>query len=381
MTSLLPYFETQRQNMIDLLTEMVNIESPSHDKARVDAFGTFMRGQFEALQCDSIEVFPLDDVGDCILAKWNAGSPGKPILFLGHMDTVWPVGTLAERPVRIDEDGRLYGPGAVDMKGGLTIALTAIRGLIQRDELPDRPIWMLLTGDEEIGSKHSRTVIQDVAAQCGLVLVLEPGTREGALKTRRKGVSSYRIYVQGRASHAGNAPEEGINAIIELAQQMLRLHDLNDLRNGTSVSVTMVEGGSAGNVIPASASAFVDTRVITQIEMDRIRETLEDLYPLAPGAELRIENVHVRPPMEHNALMQATFAQCRTIGAAEGITVREDSVGGGSDGNITASIGIATLDGLGPQGDGLHALHEHVIINSLPQRAALCAAMLRDWVL
>lgn len=376
MTDLKRYFDDQRQAMVDFVTTLVNYESFSNDKPRVDALGNWLCEQFTVLGADNVQRFPQIDVGDMALATWNSNAPGKPIMFMVHIDTVWPAGTLAQRPVRIDDDGRLYGPGAIDMKAGITIMLNAIRGLRERDEMPQRPIWVLMTTDEEIGSLRALPLIQEFAPQTGLVLVMEPGTRDGALKTQRKGVASYALKVQGRASHAGNAPEEGINAIIELAQQALDLHQLNDLKYGTSVSVTMVQGGTASNVIPDYAEAKIDTRTLTVKAFEKLDQQIKQRVPFMPGAEVTIESGHYRPPMERN---DAVVEQVKAIGAQVGVTVREDSVGGGSDGNHTAAMGIPTVDGLGGQGDGLHALHEHVLINSMPERATLVAGLLRDW--
>ena len=380
MSDLLTYFQNQRQAMIDLLTTLVNYETPTRDKVHVDKLGEFMREQFESLGASSITRIPQTEVGDILLAKWNENAPGQPIMFLIHIDTVWPLGTLAERPVTIDDEGRLLGPGAVDMKGGIAIVLTALRGLVELGEMPQRPIWVLMTTDEEVGSIHSKQVIIDTAKQCGLVLVMEPATKEEALKTSRKGIATYQISVEGRASHAGNAPEQGINAIVDLAQQIMELNSMNDLRNGTSVSVTMVEGGITMNVIPPHAQATVDVRMLTARAYEDINERIMGLVPFVPGAKLTVEQHHARGPMERNAPMQAAFEQTRAIGTKLGLTVREDASGGASDGNFTAYEGITTLDGLGPQGDGLHAVHEHVIVNSLPRRAALIAGILRDWV-
>ncbi|MBL8164764.1 MAG: M20 family metallopeptidase, partial [Anaerolineae bacterium] len=360
------------------LTTLVAYETPTTDKAAVDKLGAFMEAQFRELGA-AVTRLSQEKVGDFLLAKWNEGAPGKPIMFLIHIDTVWPLGTLAERPTRIDDEGRLFGPGAIDMKGGITVALWALRGLVERGELPNRPIWVLMTSDEEVGSVHSEPVIREVAAHCGLVLVMEPATKEEALKTWRKGVGTYTVSVEGRPSHAGNAPEQGINAVIELAQQALRLHALNDLKNGTSVSVTVFHGGSATNVIPAKASAEVDVRTLNARAWDEISAQITNLTPFIPGAKVTVTPGHARGPMEHNEQMQRTFAQCKAIGERYGLTVREDGSGGGSDGNFTAHMGIPTLDGLGPQGDGLHALHEHVVLASLPRRATLLAAMLKDW--
>ena len=379
MSDLLTYFQDQRQQMVDLLTTLVNHETFTQSKPDVDRLGAFMRQQFEALGASSITAFPQQHVGDFLLAKWNENAPGQPIMFLIHIDTVWPIGTLAERPVRIDEMGRLFGPGAIDMKGGITIVLSALRGLRERGEMPNRPIWVLMTSDEEVGSIYSQPIIEDMARQCGLVLVMEPATPEEALKTWRKGIATYTVKVEGRASHAGNAPEQGINAITDLAQQILKLNSLNDLKNGTSVSVTMVKGGSATNVIPASAEASVDVRTLSAAAYDAINAQITALEPFVPGAQVSVSLHHARGPMERNAQMIADFEQVRRIGEKLGLTVREDGSGGASDGNFTAYLGVSTLDGLGPQGEGLHAVHEHVVINSLPRRSALIAAMLREW--
>lgn len=379
MSDLLAYFKTQQQAMVDLTIELINYETPTKDKAAVDKLGAHMESRFRALGASSITRIPQTEVGDFLLAKWNEEADGTPIMFLIHIDTVWDLGTVAERPARIEDDGKLYGPGAVDMKAGIALVLSTIQGLTELDQMPNRPVWVLMTSDEEIGSVYSIPVLREVAKQTGLVLVMEPGTKEGALKTWRKGLATYRVHVEGRASHAGNAPEQGINAIIELAQQALRLNGLNDLKNGSSVSVTMIDGGTAGNVIPAKASAYVDTRVLTMRAYEDLRNAILDVNPFIPGAKVTVEEVHSREPMEHNDQMKATFAQCKAIGEKYGVSVREDGSGGGSDGNITAAMGVPTLDGLGPQGDGLHAVHEQVVINSLPTRATLLAGMLLDW--
>ena len=303
MSDLLNYFKDQRQAMIDLLTTMVNYETPTRDKARVDQLGAFMREQFKSLGASSITPYPQTEVGDILLAKWNEDAPGQPILFLMHIDTVWPMGTLADRPVTFDDEGRLFGPGAVDMKGGITIVLTALRGLVEMGEMPQRPIWILMTTDEEVGSIYSRKLIVEIAKACGLVLVMEPATPEGALKTWRKGIATYEISIEGRASHAGNAPEQGINAIVDLAQQIMELNSMNDLKNGTSVSVTMVNGGITMNVIPPHAEATVDVRTLTAQAYEAINAKIMGLVPFVPGAQVTVRQHHARGPMERNAKM------------------------------------------------------------------------------
>jgi glutamate carboxypeptidase len=380
MSELLTYFEGRRQEMIDLLTEMVNYETPTGSKEHVDQLVDFLEKQFNDLQPSSLTRIEQAEVGDFLLVKWNEDAPGQPILFLVHIDTVWPLGTLAERPVTIDDDGRLFGPGAFDMKGGVTIALSAISGLIERGELPERPIWFLVNSDEEIGSGTSTPLIEELGGQAGLVIVPEPATNSGAMKIWRKGIGIYDVRVKGRAAHAGNAPEQGINAVVELAQQILKINEMNDLRNGTSVSPNVIHGGTARNVIAPAASLQIDVRCLTMQAMDEIHEKLMNLHPFLPGAEVEVIRSNLRGPMEHNDLMKATFAQCQQIGERYGITVRGEGAGGGSDGNTTAILGTPTLDGIGAQGDGPHAVHEHVLINSLPQRATLIAGILQDWV-
>lgn len=375
MSELLTYFTDRTDAMLDTLTDLVALESFTVDKAGVDRVIDWLQARFAAMQADSVDRFAQSTCGDFLLAQWNVHAPGQPILFLMHVDTVHPSGSLRSMPIRM-EDGRFYGPGALDMKGGAVIALEAIDALRQRGQLPNRPIRVLVTTDEEIGSPASEPLIKRLAADCALALVVEPATKEGAIKTWRKGAGKYELIVQGRAAHAGIAPQEGINAIIEFARQALEINRLNDLKYGTSVSITLVDGGSAGNVIPARVEAHIDTRVMTLDAMQDLHKALTSLYPKMPGAQVACRRQRQRPPMERRP---GLFEQAASIGAKQGITIYEGGTGGGSDGNFTAAIGIPTLDGLGAHGDGAHAPHEHVIISSLPRQAALIAALLLEW--
>ncbi len=378
MSDLLEFFESRTPQMLDLLEQMVNHESPTHNKPLVDNFGGFLHGTLAQLRAQ-IEVFPRKEAGDIRLAKWNADAPGKPILILAHIDTVWPGGTIAtEIPIKRTESA-FHGPGALDMKGGILVCLEAIHGLRRRDELPNRPIWMLLTTDEEVASVHSRELIHELAPQAGLVIVPEPAGDNGGIKTSRKGIGRYWVRSEGIASHAGNAPEAGINAIVENAHQAIRVHDLNDLHNGTSVSVTQVNGGVAMNVIPPQAEFYVDVRFTKAVEADRIDQQIKSLQPVLPGSNLSIRGYVDRYPMERNEQMIDTFKQAKAIADEINLPLGEAFSGGGSDGNFTAAIGIPTLDGMGPEGAGMHATHEHVLIRSLPRRAALIAAILKEW--
>ena len=297
MSDLLNVFRSRQQDMLALLTALVERESPTRDKDKVDRLVDLIESRLISLGADTVARIPQVDVGDFLQATWNSAAPGKPYLFLVHIDTVHPVGSLKAMPIAI-EDGRYYGPGALDMKAGVVIVLEAIRILVERAQLPNRPIHLLVTTDEEIGSPHSEARIKALAEGCALVLVTEPATKEGAIKTWRKGGGKYELLIEGRASHAGIAPQEGINAIIEFAQQALEINRLNDLKYGTSVSITLVEGGTAGNVIPAQARAHIDTRVPTMEAMQSLHEALSNLYPKMPGAKVRCVRQHHRPPME-----------------------------------------------------------------------------------
>ena len=378
MSEFLSFFEERVDNIVDLVTELVGLESPSRDKRLVDILGVHMHTLLENLGAE-VEIIPRPIAGDIRLAKWNADVAGPPILGLVHTDTVWPSGTLAgEVPLKI-EDGRLHGPGALDMKGGIAIFLEAVRGLRHRGELPERPIWLLLTTDEELGSIDSAELIVETAKQCGLVLVLEPAAENEGIKTSRKGVAQYWLTARGVASHAGSEPEAGVNAIIEIAHQALAVQKLNNLRDGTSVSLTTIQGGTAGNVIPAEAEAYVDVRFFHPEEADRVDAAINSLEPATFGAGLEIRGGINRYPLERNEQMIATYQQAKSLAESIGLPLGEAAVGGGSDGNLTAAAGIPTIDGLGGQGDGMHALHEHILIRSLYRRAALVAMILRDW--
>lgn len=379
MADLLEYFKTKQSEIEALLKHLVEHETFSTDKAAIDTLADTLVDAFTDMQADSVTRIPMDRTGDIVIGKWREDADGTPIMLLVHMDTVWPAGTLAKRPVMTDDEGRMFGPGILDMKGGIAVAMSAIKGLVERDELPDRPIWLMCTGDEEIGSVASEAHIRNYARQVGLVMVMEPPAPDGALKTGRKGVAKYSMTITGRAAHAGNHPEQGINAILEMAQQTVAINRLQDLRNGISVAVTTIQGGTASNVIPASVTAEIDVRTFTQHDMDRIHDELTELLPKIPGAKIDVRLHHLRGPMERSQEIIAVFEQARAIGASLGLTIHDEIVGGASDANITASLGIPTLDGLGPRGEGLHADHEHVILDSLPERAAHLAAILRDW--
>jgi len=371
------YYRDHVHEIVKLTSTLANFESPSNSKEHVDTLGSFIANELAALGAD-VERIPRMAVGDLLLARWNADRPGRPILIVLHMDTVWPLGTLATRPVHVDGD-KLIGPGTYDMKASIALVMTVIRTLREQMLLPDRPIWALVNSDEEIGSIHSQSFIEQTARRCGLALVMEFAAKNEGLKTWRKGIYHYTLRVGGRSSHAGNAPEKGINAVVEAAHQTLRISELTAPERGTTVSVTVLNGGNAVNVIPDSATIQIDVRFSTRAEADRIAKGMQALTPVLPGATLGLEVDSFRGPMEHDATMIRSFAQAQQIAAKLGFDLTEDGSGGGSDGNFTAALGIPTLDGLGGHGDGAHAIHEHVLIPSLARRATLLSALLTEW--
>jgi glutamate carboxypeptidase len=364
--------------MLTDLTTLVEIESPSHDKTAVDRVGRVAAEWMQEAGAQ-VEAHPQPNTGDCVLGRWNgADGSARPITLLAHMDTVWPLGTLAERPVRV-EDGKLYGPGALDMKAGIVIALAALRGLQALGLRPSVPVNLLCTGDEEIGTHESRILIESLALQSQLVLCLEPAIPGGALKTARKGTGHLRVVTRGRAAHAGADHAQGVNAIAEMAHHILALQALTDYERGTTVNVGTIQGGIASNVVPDTCEIVADFRVTQPAEVERLRAALQTLQPRHPQAQVEVELDVNRPPMPRDARMAETFAKVESIASRYGWQLSEGSAGGASDANFTAALGVPTLDGLGADGEGFHALHEHVVIDSLPQRAALLAALLKDW--
>jgi glutamate carboxypeptidase len=376
---LVQYYQQRIDDVIQLTTTFANYESPSASKEHVDIFSRCIEDYVKSLGAD-VERIPLTEAGDVLLARWNADALGKPLMFMFHMDTVWPVGTLAQRPVHVEGD-RLIGPGVWDMKVSMAMVLNAIKGLKDRGEFPNRPVWALFTSDEEIGSNYSQDTIAKYAPQAGLCIVMEFGApTNGGIRTWRKGIAHYTVEVTGKSSHAGNAPEKGINAVLEMAHQILRISDFARMNEGTSVSTTVVHGGTTFNVIPESAILQVDVRFVKKSEAERVDKLINSLTPVLPGATVKTKlNGQIRPPMERDDLMIRNYQQLRGIGAKIGYDVLEDGSGGGSDGNFTASMGIPTLDGLGAMGEGAHALSEQAVISSMPMRIALIDRLIVEW--
>ena len=377
MTEWVEFFQPKRDKMLRQLTELVEIESPSHDKAAVDRVGAWVEQQMRAAGAD-VQILPCQNGGDMVLGRWAANTDRRPILLMAHMDTVWPVGTLAARPVR-QEGGRLFGPGAYDMKAGIMLALTALRGLAEQGRDLTAPVWFLCTGDEEVGSRESRATIEELAVESQLVLCLEPAMPGGAIKTGRKGVGGYTVRVTGRAAHAGGDHQKGINAIQEMAHQVLALQALTDYSQGTTVNVGTISGGSASNVVPATCEVQVDFRVESQVEADRLAEAVGALKPVLEGTTLHVRGGLNRPPLVRDEVMVRTFQRLQQLAGRHGIHLSEGSTGGGSDANFVAPLGVPVLDGLGADGDGAHAIYEQVNTENLAERAALLAIVFSEW--
>jgi glutamate carboxypeptidase len=373
MIDLLAATERERAWTVSLLRGLAEIESPSTDRAALERCAARL-----AAACRETGARVRREAGaptaDHVVAEWPG--QGRPILLLGHFDTVWPVGQLVRMPVR-QVDGRLHGPGVLDMKAGLAIALTAMKVLVASVPEPSRPpVTLLATSDEETGSATSRPVIEALARASAAALVLEPAIPGGALKTARKGVGEFEVRVHGVAAHAGADPSAGASAVHELARQVAAMTALADPAAGLSVNVGVIEGGTRSNVVAEQARARVDVRVSRAADGARIEAALNALRPLDPRVRLEVRGGINRPPMERGPGVAALFALARDVARSWGEDLTEGATGGASDGNFTAALGVPTLDGLGGVGDGPHALHEHAIVDFLPRRAALLAGLL-----
>jgi glutamate carboxypeptidase len=355
---------------------MVEIESPSDDKAAVDSMGAFLAQVFEHLG-GKVTFYPQNEAGNHLKAEFD-GNAGKPVLLLGHFDTVWPMGTLAKMPFRM-EAGRAFGPGVYDMKAGIAMMIFALQALKAAGHDGVRPVTILLDTDEEVGSTTGRPVVEATAKNCEAVLVLEPSQGpQGHLKTSRKGVGDITIRVRGRASHSGVDFEKGQSAIVELARQLLEIVKFTDPARGITVNPGVIQGGTRNNVVAAEAWAEVDLRVAHAADAAVLEQKFAALKPFNPQCSIEISGGMNRPPMERTEGTVRLFELAREIGKSVGWVPQESSTGGGSDGNFTSALGIPTLDGLGALGEGAHASNESIVISELPQRTALLAGLVRS---
>ncbi len=362
--------------MVALIRELVECESPSDDRAAVDRFVDLVAAAVAPLA--SVRIFPGGRFGRHLLAEFLL--PGKKkegqILLLGHSDTVWPVGTLNQMPYR-EAEGRLWGPGVLDMKAGIALAVFAARAVRELDRPVRRRVVLLLNSDEEVGSESSRALIEREARRSAAVLVLEPGTGlEGKLKTARKGVGDYTIRARGKAAHAGVDFAAGANAVVELARQIERVAGFTRLERGITVNPGVIGGGSRVNVVPDEARAEIDIRVPRLKDAAALDRRFRRLRPYDKRCAIEVSGGLNRPPMERSPGGVKLFRTAQRLAAEIGLRLDESMSGGGSDGNFTAALGIPTLDGLGAVGEGAHARHESILVERLADRAALLAGLL-----
>jgi glutamate carboxypeptidase len=376
MQALLDWLRARDRAMTRLLGRFVRAESPSFNKAAVDRLGRIVASEWKRRDA-TVTRLRQRERGDHVRAEWRPRGRGKTaqILVLGHLDTVYDTGAIARMPFRVSR-GRAWGPGSFDMKGGLVIALFAMDALAAAGCLPEKRILFLWTSDEEIGSESSRAAIECEAQRSDVVLVLEPAAGlDGRVKTGRKGVGEIEIVATGRAAHAGLNPEDGINAIEEIALQIARISRWNQPRRGITVNAGVIEGGTRTNVIPERARALVDLRAARVEDMRALERKFRALRPMLRDAKLEIRGGFNRPPMERK-MSAALYVKVRALAREMGITLGEAFVGGGSDGNFTAALGVPTLDGLGAVGEGAHSPSENIVVRAMPERAALLAGLL-----
>ena len=377
----LRYFLDHTDRIVETIRELVEIESPSDNKPAVDRVAAFLAPRFDALGGRS-HFHRSNEFGDSLQIDFAAPSREagnrRPILLLGHYDTVYPLGTLASMPCKI-EDGHLRGPGVLDMKSGIALMLHAIEALqAWHGQLP-RPVTVFLVSDEEVGSYSSRKITEALAKQSAGVLVLEPAAGlRGAVKTARKGVGEYTLRVKGVAAHAGLDPGKGHSAILELARQITVVAKLNDLSQGISINPGVVQGGTRTNVIAAEASTGIDVRIKRAKQASGLDRKLRSLKPFDKHCKLEMTGGINRLPMERTTGVATLYHKAREIALQAGWKLEEAAVGGGSDGNFTAGMGVPTLDGMGGVGDGAHAVHEFIVISELPRRALLLAGMIES---
>ena len=372
MTNLFDAALAERDWIVDVVTGLAAHESPSTDVAALDRCGAHLSDRCREAGA-SVRRVAGAPAADHLVAEWSGR--GRPVLLLGHFDTVWPIGQTARMPIAI-VDGQLRGPGVLDMKSGLAIGLAAMKLL--RAHVPEAtrpPVTLLATSDEEVGSATSRALIEALARESAAVLVLEPAVPGGALKTARKGVGEFEVIARGIASHAGVDPGAGASAIHELARQVGAIAALSDPAAGRSVNVGVIEGGTRPNVVAETARAAVDVRIARAADAAAVDEAIRALRPFDTRVHLEVRGGINRPPMERTAGVARLLELARAVAAGWGETLAEGATGGASDGNFTAALGVPTLDGLGGVGDGAHALHEHVEIAYLPRRAALVAGL------
>ena len=375
-----------RPQMLEMAAALVGLESPTEDRAGVNRCVGLLEQWIQAVGGRSKRQrpkaagdHPADHPGDHLIGRFGPAR-GTPLMLLGHLDTVWPLGTLAKMPYRV-RAGRVWGPGVLDMKAGVVMALAALRLLAEAGRLT-QPVILLLNSDEETGSQRSRALTESLARQCASVFVLEPAQGlAGAYKTARKGVANYRLQVQGVAAHSGVDFAQGHSAVLELGRQIERAAAFTNLTRGITVNPGLLGGGTRSNVVAAEAWAEFDVRIAKSVDGPRMDRRFRSLRPVDRHCTLDVSGGLNRPPMERTAGTVTLFRRAATLAAGLGFQLQEAATGGGSDGNFTSALGIPTLDGMGAVGEGAHAARESILLDALVPRTALLAAMIGGLVL
>jgi glutamate carboxypeptidase len=367
------HFQNQLPAMISLIQALVEMESPSTDKAALDQLVDLLE-QEGRNRAAAVKRLPQQSAGDHLRLTWGEGSGG--VLLLTHIDTVHPLGSLKQMPFR-HEGRKITGPGVLDMKSSVALALTVMEALNERGESLPHRVTLLCTSDEEVGSPSSKELIEATARSHQMILCLEPGLADGSVKTRRKGIGSFKLKATGIPSHAGANPGDGVNAIMEIGHQLLGLAQLDTEPRGISLNPGRIRGGSRINVVPEHCSVDIDVRIPSEAAGHWIEAEFDNLKPQLPGAKVDVSGGWNRPPMPRTSAIAEAFRLAQTVASEIGLELGEGQSGGGSDANFVAPLGLPLLDGLGPLGAGAHSNDEYVWVESLPQRAALLAGLVR----
>lgn len=369
MNQLEAYIHQQEEEYLDLFRQIIELESPTYRKDKVDELVDFIENY---LKEQGVKITRIKDskFGDHLVGEWGDGE--EQIMFLGHIDTVWDVGTIEEIPFHVDENGRITGPGTYDMKGGVFQGLYAIKVMNELNLKPKYKVIFIINTDEEVGTPNSRAVIEEYAKQCKYVLCAEPANYpDGVVKTSRKGAARFELEITGIAAHSGADPYDGVSAIHEFAHQVVYLESLADKEKGTTINVGTVQGGIRPNVIAPSLRAEIDVRVTMMSEADRVIPLIKNLKPINPRAKVKVTGGLNRYPMERTPEIADLFHKIQAIAKEQGFDLSETSSGGGSDANITAALGVPSICGMGVVGSGAHSVDEHCLLKYIPQRIAL----------
>lgn len=372
---LLKYFQEQQSDILEFIRELCEIESPSYDEQGSRNIAAYLEAAARRVRCvDSVKKIFIAGFGEHLIIKAFSDIAEKPILLLGHTDTVHPRGSLKERPFRIEGD-RVYAPGIFDMKSGAALMIEALRAIDELNLKPHRPITILLSCDEEVGSPSGRELVEREAKNAAFCLVLEPSAPGGKVKTGRKGTGTFTLKAHGVPSHAGLEPQRGASAILEISKQIPLIHTLNDYESGTTANVCTIHGGTTTNVIPAEAECSIDVRFTQMSEAEKIETAIRSLKSNDERVSLEILGEINRPPLERTAKIVELFEKARQLAAGFDYEIGETQVGGASDGNFVGALGVPVLDGLSVEGDGAHTFHEYILASDIPKRATLIASL------